>query len=192
MLKIASQDVPIDAALGPVVKALVARGFKTCGVDIGNQADMHSNNFILLTPNRASASLNDLMSKLQQTFEACSTHVIRVIPRTKVRPRPDKLVIAATGKDCVALLFQTSYLDAMQKALHVSSNLQKLPAYSSTRLSFELYDKMSFPRSQWTQKERLRYQEALKHITLAYSPAQLRRRNALIIDATDQVAANIA
>ena len=165
MLKLASQDVPIDAELGPVVKALVARGFKTCGVDISNQANIHSNNFILVTP-MASASRNDLISQLQKTFEACRTKVIRVIPRKKVQPRPNMLVIAATGKDCVALLFQTSYIDAMQKALHVSPNLQKLPAYSSTGLSNDFYNKITFPRSQWTEKERLRYQEALKRIDL--------------------------
>lgn len=161
MLRIASQDVPIDAELGPVVKALVARGFKTCGVDVSS-AETDSNNFILVTSARASR--NDLISQLQKTFEACKTKVIRVIPRKKVQPRPNMIVIAATGKDCVALLFQTSYIDAMQKALQVSTKLQTLPAFVSTGLSYELYDKITFPRSQWTQQERLRYQEALQHI----------------------------
>lgn len=161
MLRLASQDVPIDAKLAAIVKRLSDLGFKSFGVDVGDMHDDNSEGFILLASKPATKACNDLIAKLKKRFAACKTKVVR--NKRPIENLPGVLYIVTTGPDSIALRFQMTLVGALEDALHVSSkDLQALPGTISAKLPDKV--RTNLPFVFWGENQSARYQAALKRL----------------------------
>lgn len=155
------QDVPIDAKLAGIAKKLSDLGFKSFGVDVGNMHDDNTEGFILLASKPTTKARNDLIAELRKRFATCKTKVVR--NKRPIENLPGVLYLVTTGPDSVALRFQMTFVGALEDALRVSSkDLQALPGTISAKLPEKVRKKLPFVF--WGEKQRTRYQAALKRL----------------------------